>query len=269
MNPFTYLRPETVAQAAQARMQHPDARYLSGGMSLLPMMKQGLSTPTHLIDLTRIEALQGIDSVGDRLVIGAATSHRDVAHSGLVRRILPALAATAGVIGDPQVRNRGTLGGAIAHADPVADYPAAALALDALIETQRRRIDASGFFQGLFTTALEEDEIVVRVRFRQPHAAHYESFRHPGSGFAMAGVFVARFDDGVRVAVTGAADCPFRWAEAEQALSIRFDAAAVAGLAVPTDALIDDLHASAGYRAQLVRIMLGRAIHTMADSARD
>jgi len=269
VNPFTYVRPETVAQAAQARMQHPDARYLSGGMSLLPMMKQGLSAPTHLIDLTRIEALHGIEVSGDRLVIGAATSHHDVAHSDLVRRILPTLAATAGVIGDPQVRNRGTLGGSIAHADPVADYPAAALALDALIETQRRRIDASDFFQGLFTTALEEDEIVVRVHFRQPRGAHYQSFRHPGSGFAMAGVFVARFDDGVRVAVTGAADRAFRWADAEQALSARFEAAAVTGLAVPSDALIDDLHASAAYRAELARIMLERAIHAMTDATHD
>jgi len=269
VNPFTYLRPATVVQAAQLRMQHPDARYLSGGMSLLPMMKQGLSAPTHLIDLVRIAELHGIDSVGDRLVIGAATLHRDVAQSDLVRRILPALAATAGIIGDPQIRNRGTLGGAVAHADPASDYPGAALALDALVETQRRRIAASDFFRGLFTTALDEDEIVVRVQFRRPRAAHYQSFRHPGSGFAMAGVFVARFDDGLRVAVTGAADCPFRWTDAEQALSARFETAAVAGLVLPADALIDDLHASAAYRAELARIMLGRALHAMTDQARD
>lgn len=268
MDPFTYLRPTSAGEAVRLIAAHPDARFLSGGMSLLPMMKQGLAAPTHLIDVARLPEMHGIAMDGERLAVGAATSHHAVASSPLVREVLPSLAAAAGLIADPQVRNRGTLGGALAHSDPAADYPAAALALDAEIETTRRRIAADGFFQGLFTTALEPGELLLRVRLRRPRQARYEKFRHPGSGYAMAGVFVARFGAGVRVAVTGAAASAFRWSEAEAALERRFDPAAIRGLTPDHGMMIEDLYAGAAYRANLVRVMLERALQAVTEAAR-
>lgn len=267
MDPFTYLRPTSADEAVRLLARHPEARFLSGGMSLLPMMKQGLSAPTHLIDVARLPEMHGIAVDGDRLVVGAATTHHAIATSTLVRATIPALAAAAAQIADPQVRHRGTLGGSLAHCDPAADHPAAALALDAEIDTPRRAIAAQHFFQGLFTTALEPDELIVRVRFRMPRQAHYEKFRHPGSGYALSGVFVARHAGHVRVAVTGAAASAFRWAEAEAALSQRFDPAAVRGLQPDPDTLIEDLHASAAYRANLVRVMLERALVALIGAA--
>lgn len=267
MNPFTYVRPSSIAEAVRLLAEYPDARFLSGGMSLLPMMKQGLAAPSHLIDVTRLHEMQGIAMDGERLAIGAATTHHAVATSPLVREMLPSLAATAGMIADPQVRNRGTLGGALAHSDPAADYPAATLALNAEIETTRRRISADGFFQGLLTTALEPDELLLRVRFRRPLLARYQKFRHPSSGYAMAGVFVARHADQVRVGVTGAAASAFRWTEAEAVLARRFSAAAVHGLQPDLETMIEDLHAGAAYRANLVRVMLQRALQSMTEAS--
>ncbi len=269
MDPFSYFRPDTVATALRLRTAHPDARFLSGGMSLLPMMKLGLAMPTHLIDVARLPELHGIGLEDEQLAIGAATTHHMLASAPLVRQTLPALAAAAGLVADPQVRNRGTLGGALAHADPAADYPAAALALSAEFETSSRRIAADDFFQGIFTTALEPDEMLLRVRFQRPLQAHYEKFRHPSSGFAMAGVFVARYPDQVRVGVTGAAAYAFRWANAEARLSRRFDVAAVRDLQPDRDAMLEDLHASAAYRANLVHVMLERALHAMLETTGD
>lgn len=263
MNPFQYLRAGSVAEAAQFRAQHPEARFLAGGMSLLPMMKQGLSAPTHLIDVTRIGELHGISTADDRLIIGGATTHHAVAASARVRDVLPSLAALARLIGDPAVRNRGTLGGAVVHGDPAADYPAAVVGLGAEIETQKRRIPAGEFFQGLYTTALELDEIVLRIHFPRASRAHYEKWRHPVSGYAMAGVFVACVGSAVRVAITGLAGCAFRWEEAERALGRYFGVAAVQDLTLCDEEITEDLHASAAYRAELARTLLKRAVRTL------
>lgn len=267
MDPLSYLRPASVSDATRLLSAHPEARFLSGGMSLLPMMKQGLSAPTHLVDVTRLPETHGIAIEGDRLVVGAASTHRELAQSALVRQTVPALAQLAGQIADPQVRNRGTLGGSLAHADPAADHPAAALGLAAEIETPRRRIAADDFFLGLFSTALEPDELLLRVRFRRPGQAHYEKFRHPGSGYAMVGIFIARFATHVRVAVTGAAASAFRWSEAEAALQQRFSPESIRGLTPEHGKMIEDLHAGAAYRANLARVMLERAVRTMTEAA--
>ncbi len=260
MYPFTYERASTLADAVARLAADPDAKALAGGMTLIPSLKHRLAAPSRLVDLTRLTELQGIRSDGDQLVVGAATTHDAVASDASVRAAIPALATLAGGIGDPQVRARGTLGGSVANADPAADYPAAVLGLDAQIRTDRRAIAADDFFTDMFTTALAPDELIRAIAFRVPRRAAYRKFAHPASGYAMTGVFVAAFDDGVRVAVTGAAPFAFRWRDAETALGRRFDLASVAGLALPPDGLNADLHAPAEYRAHLAGVMLRRAL---------
>jgi aerobic carbon-monoxide dehydrogenase medium subunit len=260
MKPFAYHRPTALAEAAALLAATPGAVAISGGMSLLPAMKLRLAEHAALIDLTRIEALHCIAVTPEAVTIGAATRHADVAFSPEIRRAIPALAALAGGIGDPHVRNRGTLGGALANADPAADYPAAALALGASIRTERRTLAADSFFQGLFTTALAPGEIITDVRFPRPIAAAYAKFRSPASRFAIVGVFVARFASHVRVAVTGAAARPFRVPAMEEALARSFTAQAIAGIGVPAEGLNDDIHAEPSYRAHLVGVMARRAV---------
>ena len=264
MYPFTYHRASGIADALARLAADPGAKLLSGGMTLLPSMKHRLAAPSQLIDVGGLAELRGISREGDTLVVGAGMRHCEVAQHALVRDAIPALAATASSIGDPQVRARGTLGGSIANNDPASDYPAAVLALDGVVVTDRRRIDARDFFVGMFTTALEEGEIVTAVRFARPARAAYAKFPHPASGYAMTGVFVAEYDEGgrreVRVAVTGAAPSVFRWAEAEAALAARFSSASVAALQLPADGLNADLHAPARYRANLARVLATRAV---------
>lgn len=264
MHPFTYHRAAGVADALARLAADPAAKLLSGGMTLLPSMKHRLASPSQLIDLGGLPELRGISRQGAELVVGAGMRHREIADDATVRAAIPALAATAGCIGDPQVRARGTLGGSVANADPAADYPAAVLALKGVVVTDRRRIDAGEFFAGMFTTALHSDEIVTAVRFACPVRAAYAKFAHPASGYAMAGVFVAEYEAGgrreVRVAVTGAAPLVFRWAQAEAALAGRFCVAGLASLELPSHGLIADLHAGAEYRANLVRVMTARAV---------
>ena len=204
MYAFRYSRPHDVADAVARLRADSEAKLLAGGMTLIPSMKYRLAAPSALLDIGRLAQLQGIAEVDGRLAIGAGVRHVEVADSRVVQERIPELAVLAGAIGDPQVRNRGTLGGALANNDPAADYPAAALALAAQVVTDRRTLAADEFFVDLFTTALEPDEIVVRVSFAVPKRAGYAKFRHPASGYAMAGVFVAELDDGIRVAVTGA-----------------------------------------------------------------
>jgi len=262
--PFTYQRAGDIADALARLAADPGAKLLSGGMTLLPSMKHRLAAPSQLVDIGGLPELRGIAREGSVLVVGAGMRHCEVAGDALVRAAIPALAATAASIGDPQVRARGTLGGSIANNDPASDYPAAVLALDGVVVTDRRRIDAQDFFVGMFTTALEEGEIVTGVRFACPARAAYAKFPHPASGYAMTGVFVAEYDEGgrreVRVAVTGAAPSVFRWREAESALAARFAAASVAALELPADGLNADLHAPARYRANLARVMAARAV---------
>lgn len=261
MYPFTYQRPAALSDALAALAADPEARPLSGGMTLLPSMKMRLAAPSQLIDLARLPELRGVEVEGGALVVGAAMRHVEVADSAVVRAALPALAALAGGIGDPQVRARGTLGGSVANNDPAADYPAAMLALDATISTNKRKIAAADFFTGLFETALEDGEIVTSVSFTAPAKAAYEKFRNPASRYAMTGVFVAKGDNGVRVAVTGAGDSGvFRSKEIEAALAGSFSASALAGVTVPSDGLMGDIHASPEYRANLVVVMAKRAV---------
>lgn len=260
MHPLTYRRAATLAEAERLLAEHPEAALLAGGMSLVPALKLRLARPSHVIDIARLAELRGIASEGAHLAIGAATTHAEVAVAPAVRAAIPALAELAAGIGDPQVRNAGTLGGAVANNDPAADYPAAALALDATIHTHRRAIAAADFFAGLFATALAPGEIVVRVAFAVPKRAAYRKFAHPASGYAMAGVFVAEHADGVRVAVTGAGPGVFRWRAAEAALAGRFHADALAGFAPDPGGLNADLHAGAEYRANLVAVMARRAV---------
>ena len=230
---------------------------MGGGQTLIPTLKQRLASPTKLVSLTDVEEMQGIANEGDTLRIGGATTHATVAADGSYS----ALSALASHIGDPAVRNRGTIGGSLANNDPAACYPAAALASGATIVTNIREIAADDFFQGMFETALDEGEIITAVSFPIPQAANYQKFVQPASRFALVGVFVAKFADGVRVAVTGASnEGVHRWSEAEAALSADFSASAIDGLTVPADNLISDLHGSAEYRAHLVKVITGRAV---------
>ncbi|NCQ23214.1 MAG: carbon monoxide dehydrogenase [Rhodobacterales bacterium CG18_big_fil_WC_8_21_14_2_50_71_9] len=260
MYDFQYIRPASVADAVKA-LASEDAQALSGGQTLLPTLKQRLARPSALVDLTKIADLVGISVGADTVTVKAATTHAAVsAHEGL-RKAIPALAALAGHIGDPQVRNRGTIGGSVANDDPAACYPAAVLGLGATVITNAREIAADDFFQGMFTTALEEGEIITAVRFPIPQAANYQKFLQPASRFALTGVFAARFASGARVAVTGAADTGvFRWTEAEKALSANWSPDAVAGLSVSPDGMLGDIHASPEYRAHLVTVMTRRAV---------
>jgi len=260
MYAVNYQRASSVADAAQ-RAGSGDAKYLSGGMTLIPTMKSRLASPGVLVDLAHIPALKGIQVSGGTVTIGAATTHAEVATDAQLRKVAPSVSHLAGLIGDPHVRHRGTIGGSIANNDPAADYPAALLALGATIVTDKREIAAEQFFTGLFETALEDNEIVTAVRFTAPAKAGYEKFRNPASRYAIVGVFAAQTKDGVRVAVTGAGDSGvFRSKEIEAALAGNFAAAALDGIKVPADNLMGDIHASPEYRANLIAVMAKRAV---------
>jgi carbon-monoxide dehydrogenase medium subunit len=256
----SYHRPSSVAEAATLLASAEDAKLLAGGQTLLPTMKQRLAAPKTLVDLGKLAELKGITVSGGTVTIGAGTTHATVAGSADVRNAIPALAKLASGIGDPHVRHMGTIGGSIANNDPAADYPSAVLGLGATVVTNKRSIAGDDFFQGLFTTALADDEIIVRVSFPVPQAAAYQKFANPASRYAMAGVFVAKTAGGVRVAVTGAgANGVFRWSAAEQALASNWSPSALDGLAVGED-LLSDIHGDAAYRANLVKVMAKRAV---------
>jgi carbon-monoxide dehydrogenase medium subunit len=257
---LAYRRPANLAEAERLLADHPEATLLAGGMTLIPTLKLRLARPSHVVDIARLAELKGIEAKDDRLIIGAAMTHAEVAHSEAVRRSIPALAELAAGIGDPQVRNAATLGGSVANNDPAADYPAAVLALDATLHTTRRTITAAEFFRGMFATALAPGEIIMRIAFAVPKRAAYRKFAHPASGYAMAGVFAAEHAGGVRVAVTGAGPGVFRWGDAEGALSKQFRAESLAGLEPDASRLSADIHAGAEYRANLAGVMARRAV---------
>jgi carbon-monoxide dehydrogenase medium subunit len=257
---FEYQQAQDIADAVKRREKAEDGVYLAGGMTLVPTLRQRLAAPSDLIDLAGIDALKGIEEDGGSLRIGAMESHADVAASELVRDRIPALSSLAAGIGDPQVRNRGTLGGSVANADPAADYPAAVLGLGATIHTDRRTIEADDFFRGLFETALEEGELITAIEFPVPRRASYHKFKNPVSRYAIVGVFVADFGAAVRLAVTGAAVCVFRVPEMEAALSEAFLPQSITGITVDAAAMNRDLHAGAEYRAHLVGVMARRAV---------
>lgn len=261
---FRYHRPASLDEAVRVFSTSEDASYLAGGHTLLPTLKSRLAAPSDLVDLKAIPELSGIRIGEDRIAIGARTPHVDVALSKEIERALPALTGLAGAIGDIHVRNFGTIGGSLANNDPMADYPSALLGLGGVVVTDRREISADDYFQGLFTTSLEPGELIVRIDLPVPRLAGYAKFRHPASRYAMAGVFVAAFDDGVRVAVTGAGDGGvFRWREAERRLSNDLSPSALEGLLVPENEMIADSHATARYRAHLVSVMAVRAVENL------
>lgn len=258
MYAFDIERPTTIADAIKA-MGSEEAQALGGGQTLIPTLKQRLAAPAKLVCLSSIKEMQGICTADDgALCIGGGTCHADVAAGA---GAYPALAALAGNIGDPAVRNRGTIGGSVANNDPSACYPAAVLGSGATVVTTNRKIAADDFFEGMFTTSLEDGEIITEVRFPVPEKADYQKFEQPASRFALVGVFVAKYADGVRVAVTGASeDGVFRWSEAEAALSSDFSAGAVERLSLSGDGMISDMHGSGDYRAHLVGVLIRRAV---------
>jgi len=260
MYSFEYHRPASVDEAVELLGKAEDGKLVAGGHTLIPTLKQRLANPSDLIDLAGIPQIRGIRRDGDAIVIGAATPHAEVAASAEVQGVIPALAALAEAIGDPQVRNKGTIGGSIANNDPAADYPAGVVGLGATVVTNTREIAADDFFTGIFETALADDEIVTAVRFPVPQKAGYAKFPNPASRYAIVGVMAAQTADGVRVAVTGAGSCVFRVGDMEQALAGNFSADAVAGISVSADGLNSDLHATAEYRAHLVTVMAKRAV---------
>jgi carbon-monoxide dehydrogenase medium subunit len=260
MYEFEYHRAASVADAAARLGANPDAKLLAGGQTLIAAMKLRLASPSDLVDLRAVPELRGICPDGDTVVIGAMTTHAAVAASAEVRSRIPALADLAEGIGDPMVRNVGTLGGSIANNDPAADYPAAVVGLGATVSTHRRRIAADDFFTGMYETALEPGEILTHVSFPVPRRAAYAKFSNPASRYAIVGVFVAQTADGVRVAVTGAGPCVFRVAEMEQALAADFRPEAIVSLGVNAEGLSGDMHAAADYRAHLVGVMARRAV---------
>lgn len=258
MYAVNYHRAKSVAEAV--KLAKGEAKFLSGGMTLIPAMKTRLAAPSDVIDLTHISELKGVKISGKNVTIGAATTHHDVATDEKLAKLCPAITYLASLIGDPAVRHRGTIGGSISNNDPAADYPAALLALDATIVTNKRSMAADKFFKGLFETALKDGEIVTAVTFTAPAKCGYAKFPNPASRYAMTGVFVANTKDGVRAAVTGAGDNGvFRSKEVEAALSKKFDASALEGVKVPSDSLMGDLHASPEYRAALIVVMAKRA----------
>jgi len=264
MHDFAYHRPTSLAAAVRLLDDIDDASALAGGMTLVPTLKLRLAAPAALVDLGGIAALAGISVAGDCLEIAAMTTHAAVTANDHVRTRLPALAALAGRIGDPQVRNRGTIGGSVANNDPAADYPAAVLALDARVVTDRREIAAADFFRGMFATALEPGEIIAALRFPLPARAAYAKFSNPASGYAIVGVMVAQTRNGVRVAVTGAGPAVFRATDIENRLERAFRPSALDGLLIDAATLNDDLHADRAYRAHLVAVMARRAVAAAA-----
>ncbi len=260
MYQFNYHRPATLDEATALYNEADDPIYLSGGQTLIPTMKQRLAAPTDVIDLAGIDGLSGITVSGGVVQIGAFTRHAQVAASEAVRSAIPALADLAGQIGDGQVRNRGTIGGSVANSDPAADYPAAVVGLGATVHTDQRDIAGDDFFKDLFETALEPAEIITSIDFPVPTRAAYQKFPNPASRYAVVGVLVADFDGTIRVGVTGAGPCAFRACSIEDVLNDNLDPDALDGVEVPDAGFNNDLHASAEYRAHLVKIMAKRAV---------
>jgi carbon-monoxide dehydrogenase medium subunit len=258
----TYHRPSSVDEAAGLFAKGSESKYLAGGHTLIPVMKQRLAAPSDVIDLARIKELVGVEASGDTLTIKAATTYFDIMNSAEVKKSIPAIAHLTSILGDPAVRHRGTIGGSIANNDPAADYPAALLALGATVKTNKRSISADDFFKGLFTTALEDGEIITQVSFPVPAKAGYAKMRHPASRFALTGVFVAKTKAGdIRVAATGASQSGvMRVPAIEAALKANWSAAALDSVKISADGMLSDIHGSADYRANLVKVMAQRAV---------
>jgi aerobic carbon-monoxide dehydrogenase medium subunit len=259
--PFKYKRAKSVAEAEALLKGAPEAKLLAGGQTLIAAMKMRLASPSDLVDISRLKELSYIKVANGAVAVGAATTHHDVATSSDVRVSIPSLALLASIIGDPAVRHKGTIGGSVANNDPAADYPAAVLGLNATVKTNRRSIGSDVFFTGMFSTALQDGEIVTEISFPIPEKAAYQKFPNPASRYAMAGAFVAKLKDGsIRVAITGAGPCVFRSTEMEAALKKSFTPEAIAAIVTKPDGLNSDIHGSAEYRAHLVGVMARRAV---------
>jgi aerobic carbon-monoxide dehydrogenase medium subunit len=262
MYAFDFVKPSSLDEALAA-LQEEDALALGGGQTLIPTLKQRLASPAKLVSLRGIADLKGIRAENGVLIVGAGTNHAALARE--LKQTYPALAKLASKIGDPSVRTLGTIGGSLANNDPAACYPAAALASGATIVTNAREIAADDYFQGLFTTALEEGEIITQIRFPLPEKADYQKFAQPASRFPLTGVFLAKFAGGVRVAVTGASESGvFRWTEAEDALTDHFAPAAIMDLTVSPEGMMNDIHGTPEYRANLVKVLTSRAVSAAA-----
>lgn len=260
MYEFNYQKAGSVADAAAKVAGADDGTLMAGGMTLIPTLKQRLAMPSDVVDIGQLADLKGVSVSGDKVSIGSMTTHDTVANSADVKGAIPALASLASGIGDPMVRNRGTMGGSVANNDPAADYPGAVLGLGATVVTDKREIAGDDFFTGMFETALDEGEIITRIDFPVPTKAAYVKFPNPASRYAIVGVFVAETAGGVRVAVTGAGGTAIRATEMEAALSANFSASALDGISVSADGLNQDIHASAEYRAHLIGVMAKRAV---------
>jgi aerobic carbon-monoxide dehydrogenase medium subunit len=260
MYDFAYQKPGSLADAVKVLSDDMEAKALAGGQTFIPVLKQRLNKPTVVVDLAKL-GLSGITIAGDKLTIGAMTTHAAIASNPDIKAKIPGLQHQASMIGDEAVRHRGTMGGSLANNDPAACYPSALLALGGTIKTDRRSITADDFFQGMFTTALEQGEIITSIELPIPQKSAYEKFRNPASRYAIVGVFVAKFPSGVRLAITGASQGGvFRHTEMEKALSANFSADAIAGIVTPADGLNGDIHASAEYRAHLIGVVSRRAV---------
>lgn len=257
---FNYHRATSVDDAVAKLKAAEDGIAVAGGMTIIPTLKQRLASPSDVIDLNGLDELRSVEVSGDTVTIGAMTTHDTVHRSSEIKGVIPVLNEVAGYIGDPQVRNYGTIGGSISNNDPAADYPAALVGLDAKVHTTTRTLSAEEFFTDMFETALEPGELVLKVEFRKPEKAAYKKFANPASRYAMVGVMVAKLPSGVRVAVTGAGPCVFRQTEMEQALASNFSPDAIKDIKVSADGLNSDIHGSAEYRAHLVGVMAKRAI---------
>lgn len=261
MYELKYHKASNASEAASLMSGADDGKFLAGGQTLLPTMKAKLAAPSDLIDISQADRMSGVSVSGNTVTIGAMTTHADVAGNAELIAACPAVAALAGNIGDPAVRHRGTIGGSVANNDPAADYPSAMLALGATIITNNREISADDFFKGLFETALDDDEIITSIRFDAPEKAAYAKFPNPASRYAMVGVFAAKTSGGARVAVTGAGeDGVYRQSDMEAALDGSWSADALADIQVGSDGLLSDIHGDATYRANLVKVMAGRAV---------
>lgn len=265
MYDVTYHRAGSVSEALNLLEAAEEGKFIAGGQTLIPAMKTRLAAPSDLVDLRHVAELKSISVADGKVTIGAGVTHAEVAASSEISDVCPALSHLASLIGDPQVRHMGTIGGSLANNDPAADYPAAMLALAATIITSQREIAAEDFFTGLFETALDDNELITAIRFEAPEKAGYGKFPNPASRYAMTGVFIARKSETVRAAITGAGDDGvFRCSELEDALSTDFSASALDSLTVPAENLMTDIHASADYRASLIVAMAKRAV-TMAN----
>jgi aerobic carbon-monoxide dehydrogenase medium subunit len=258
----TYHRPSSVDEAAALFAKGSESKYLAGGHTLIPVMKQRLASPSDVIDLSKIKELVGIELSADALTIKAATTYFDILQSADAKKTIPALVHLTSVLGDPQVRYRGTIGGSIANNDPAADFPAAVLALAATLKTNKRSISADDFFKGLFATALDDGEIITAISFPIPAKAGYSKMRHPASRFALTGVFVVKTKSGdVRVAATGASqNGVMRVPAIEAALKSNWSPGALDSVTISADGLLTDIHGSSSYRANLVKVMAQRAV---------